>query len=65
MLICLRVFLEWPKTRIGWNLKNYGFSIYTCSIIGWTSWNDFVAIIASFIMETTGLTNTIGPTWML
>jgi hypothetical protein len=44
MLVCLKVYMEWPKTRTSWNLKNYGFSIYTSSTIGWTSWNGVVAI---------------------
>jgi hypothetical protein len=65
MLIYFRVFVEWPKTRTIWNLKNYGFSICIDSITGWTGWNDFVAIVTSSVMETTGSTDTRGSTWLL
>jgi hypothetical protein len=65
MLICLRVYVEWPKTRISWNQKNSGFSIYIGSTSSWTHWNDFVARTTSFVMETTSLAYTIGSIWML
>jgi hypothetical protein len=55
MLICLRVYVEWPKTKMGWNLKNNGFYICTSWTTCWTGWNDFVVAIASFTIEITGL----------
>ncbi len=65
MLICFKVFVEWPEIGTCWNLKNYGFSICTGSTIGWTGWNDFIATTIGSIMETIGLADIIGSTWML
>ncbi len=58
MLICLKIYVEWSKTKIGWNLENNGFFICISSTIGWTCWNDFVVATTSFIIETTSLVYT-------
>ncbi len=65
MLVCLKVYMEWPKTRTSWNLKNYGFSICTCSTSSWTCWNDFIATSTGSIMETIGSIDITTSTWML
>jgi len=61
--------MEWPKTRTWWVIKNNGFSTWTCSIIGWTSfdasattttcyWNSVISTIGS-----TGLAWMLSITW--
>ncbi len=48
--------------------RNYGFSIWTSSTIGWTGWDDFVATTigcVGFVMGTIGLVDSTFSTWML
>jgi hypothetical protein len=65
MWICLRVFVKWLETKIGWNLENYGFSICTSSTTCWKGWNDSIIVAADSIIETTCSTNTTSSIWML
>ncbi len=60
MLICFKVSIEWLGTRTCWNLINYGFSICIGSTIGWTSWDNYIAIVVGFVMKTTNSTDIIG-----
>jgi hypothetical protein len=62
MLICFKVFVEWPKIGTSWNPKNCGFSICVGSTTGW---DYFVATIVGYGMKTIGSIHRIGSSWML
>ncbi len=71
ILIYFKFSIKWPETGTSWNLKNYGFFIWTNSTIGWIGCDDFVAKITccvGFVMGITSSTNSTcskGSTWML
>jgi len=65
MLICLRDYVEWLETWISLNLKNYRFSICTCSITSWTGSNDSITVATCSIIENTSLVDTTDSIWML
>ncbi len=68
ILICLKLSMEWPKTKTCWVIKNYGFFIWIGLTTSWTNCDVFVVTTIgclNSIIGTTSLTSSIGLTWML
>jgi hypothetical protein len=60
--------MKWPKTKIGWDIENYGFFTCTCSTIGWIGCDNFATTTIGCVGSVINITNSIdsiGSTWML